>query len=368
MRMLRGVGRFIWRFMVIFSFIVNIVLVIVLLVLGVLIFEIKNQVAQPLVTGLHSSFVGLDQATIDWTIPVRDSIPVVLDIPLETETVVTLVEPVPLQVGASIDLPGLNAANVPATVRLQLPVGLELPVALDLDVAVDQPLDVALDVRAVIPLQETQLHDVAENLRLLFEPLALGLTNLPSNFGETPGFVGDLLGGNVNLLAANEYSAQPWPGFSQTAGFGYDLYVEPVPQTNIPLETGIVPIGGIPALDAQLRPELYTDDVDGPEEVNQLARTQLQANGVGEIYYNGTIGNLLVMTAAGFSGQQAPEGEGGTPIEDQGIITPEAPPGTDPGTQPTAVPPANTTDGEAGEADEDSPSSPDLGIITEPGG
>ena len=58
-------------------------------------FEIKNQVAQPLVNGLHSSFVGLDQATIDWTIPVRDTIQVQLDIPLETDTVVVLTEPVP---------------------------------------------------------------------------------------------------------------------------------------------------------------------------------------------------------------------------------------------------------------------------------
>ncbi|HRF93941.1 MAG TPA: hypothetical protein PLZ51_02040, partial [Aggregatilineales bacterium] len=72
--MLRAIGLFIWRFMVIFSFIVNIILVLVLVVAGLFIFHIKAQVAQPLVAGLHSSFVGLDNATIDWTIPVRDTI------------------------------------------------------------------------------------------------------------------------------------------------------------------------------------------------------------------------------------------------------------------------------------------------------
>ena len=136
--MFRSIRKWFWRFMVIFSFIVNLILVIVLLVLVLFIFEIKHQVADPLVTGLHSSFVGLDEATIDWTIPVRDTIPVVMTIPLETDTVVTLTEPVPLQVQALIDLPGINAYNVVATVDLTLPQDLQLPVALDLDVPVDE--------------------------------------------------------------------------------------------------------------------------------------------------------------------------------------------------------------------------------------
>ena len=144
---MRRLGKWLWQFMVIFSFIVNLVLIIVLLALGVLIFEIKNQIAQPLVGGLHSSFVGLDQATIDWTIPVRDDIQVDLTIPLEKDTVVVLNEAVPLTLNAVIDLPGINAYGAQAVVNLELPQGLELPVALDLDVEVDQPMPVELDVR-----------------------------------------------------------------------------------------------------------------------------------------------------------------------------------------------------------------------------
>ena len=50
--------------------------IVVLLVLVVLIFQIKNGIAEPLIDGLHSSFVGLDKATIDRMITVRDQIPV----------------------------------------------------------------------------------------------------------------------------------------------------------------------------------------------------------------------------------------------------------------------------------------------------
>ncbi|GAB4525349.1 MAG: hypothetical protein OHK0046_41100 [Anaerolineae bacterium] len=333
MGLLRTIGLFIWRFMVIFSFIVNIILVIVLLVLGVLIFEIKNQVAQPLVNGLHSSFVGLDNATIDWTIPVRDQIPVVLNIPLETNTIVTLTSAVPLEVNAFIDLPGLNAANVPATVRLDLPQGLQLPVALDLDVAVDQPLDVALDVRAVIPLEQTQLHDVAENLRLLFEPLARGLTNLPSDFGGAVDLVGDVIGGErPDLLAENDYSRNPWPGYSRTAGLGYTLADETVPVPNRPILTGIVPQGGIPFMDQEIREDIY--DQGGPDEINAQQRAQLEAMGIPAFAYNGQTGEVLYGDqTAGLEPQavqpsviQTGDGTGSdpqNPSEDLGIITPE---------------------------------------------
>ena len=82
MRALRKFGRFFKNFMIIFSFIVNVVLIVVVLGLVLFIFDIKNNVVTPLITGLHSSFVGLDEATIDWTIPVRDTVPVRFDLPL----------------------------------------------------------------------------------------------------------------------------------------------------------------------------------------------------------------------------------------------------------------------------------------------
>ncbi len=273
MRALKAIGGSIKNFMILFSFIVNLVLVVVLIVLGLTIFEIKNQIAAPLVSGLHSSFVGLDQATIDWTIPVRADVPVNLDIALQQNTAVVLTAPVPLNVTANITLPGVGVLNN-ANVALTLPQGLVLPVALNLNVPVRDSLPIALDVRAVIPLDQTQLHDPFANLQLMFDPLARILTNLPDGFDQVPAFIADALDADgVDLLADNAYTARPWPGFSRTAGLDYELADEPVPPENRPLLTGIVPIGGIPILDALLRPELYARG--GPAQVNEAARAAL---------------------------------------------------------------------------------------------
>lgn len=301
MRLLKTIGRWLWRFMVIFSFIVNIVLVVVLLALGLFIFEIKNNVADPLVGGLHSTAVGLKNATIDWTIPVRDELQVTFDLPLQQATIVTLNAPVPLIVSAKIDLPGINAYGVDANVNLTLPQGLQLPVNLDLTVPVDQTVPVSLDVRAVIPLSETQLADPIDTLRLLFEPLAVGLHNLPADFNQAGDMVGRILRGelalqDVNLLATdgtggvNPESYTAWAGYSRTAGLNYTLFDQPVPAENVPFETGIVPPGGIPALDEQLpeRAVLYADD-NTPATMNTMAIENLTAQGVGNVYYDGTM-------------------------------------------------------------------------------
>lgn len=286
MRMLKAIGTGLKNFFILFSFIVNLVLVVIILALVFMIFDIKNNIVTPLVSGLHSSFVGLDEATIDWTIPVRDSIPVVMDIPLQTETTVVLTENVPLFVNANITLPG-GGGNLSATVNLTLPQGLELPVALDLNVPVDEQLDVSLDVRAVIPIADTQLHDPIENLRLTFEPIARALYNLPDGLGDTISLIGEALAGRANLLAANAYSEDPWPGYSQTAGVGYTLAGEPVPIANQPLVTGIVPLGGIPAMDQVLRPELYENNAN-PQAANEAAIAHLDALGISRRAYDGS--------------------------------------------------------------------------------
>ncbi|MDZ4768578.1 MAG: hypothetical protein SGJ24_05575 [Chloroflexota bacterium] len=273
MRILRGIGAFIWRFMVIFSFIINIVLVVVVIGLAVLIFDIKNNIVTPLVAGLHSSFVGLDEATIDWTIPVRDTIPVAFDLPLDQNTVVILTENVPLTVFASISAPPLELSS--ATVSLTLPAGTRLPVALDLMVPVSTEIDVSLDVRAIIPLNQTQLHDPFENLRLVFEPITRGLYNLPNDYNAAGQLVADILNGTPapNFLAENAYSRDPWIGFSRSAGVNYDLQGVPIPPENVPRMTGIIPQGGIPALDEQIRADVYA--AGGPDTVNAAAQAVL---------------------------------------------------------------------------------------------
>ena len=284
---LKAIGSGIKNFMILFSFIVNLVLIIVVVVLLLLIFDIKNNVVTPLVSGLHSSFVGLDESTIDWTIPVRDTIPVVLNVPLQTQTIVVLTESVPLAVNATITLPGVGVLNN-ASVNLSLPAGLRLPVQLDLVVPINEELDIALDVRAVIPIAETQLHDPIDNLRLTFEPITRALYNLPDNFAEAGDFTVNLLGGQaIDLMAQNDYSLDPWIGFSRTAGLGYTLANQPVPLANQPIPTGLVPIGGIPALDELVRPQLYAGD-STPQTLNQQAFASMQSQAVPPQNFDGS--------------------------------------------------------------------------------
>ncbi len=206
---------------ILFSFIINLVLVFTLVIVGMQIFQIKNGLAEPLIDGLHSSFVGLDKATIDRVIPVRESIPVQFTLPLQQNTSVVLTGPVPVQVQAQFNLPG-GGGTINGTVNLQLPTGLQLPVALNLNVPVDTTIPVNLDVRAVIPLEETQLHDPIENLRRVLDPFVRVLDNLPDDAAGGREFVSQILSGNMpDLLAPTDGSLYAWPGYSRTAGDDY---------------------------------------------------------------------------------------------------------------------------------------------------
>ncbi len=330
MRVLKAIGKYFWRFMIVFSFIVNIILVIVLLVLGLTIFDLKKNIAQPLLEGLHSSFVGLNNATIDWTIPVQDTIHVdranaqlETNIPINVnETIVTLTQPVPLNVAANINLPGVgNLSN--ASVSLTLPAGTRLPVSLAFDLPVQQDVTVSLDVpvdlkvRAVIPLDQTQIHDPVENLRLLFEPLVRALGNLPDNFSQVGPFVSQILSGNApNLLAETPYSQNPWPGYSTTAGTNYPLSNAEIPPNNLTAKTGIVPIGGIPLLDSLIRPELYQNG-NTPASMNAQTIANLQNAGINPAAFNGTYATTANSPSKQGAGQsptaEVPPNNGQTP-------------------------------------------------------
>lgn len=340
---MRKFGKVLWNFMVIFSFIVNVVLVIALLVVLLAIFDIKRNIAQPLIEGLHSSFVGLNDSTIDWTIPVRTSIPLDTSIPLntsiplQTDTIVTLTSDVALTVSANITLPGVGNLNN-AVVALSLPKDLQLPVRLDLsvpvnlDVPVDLDVPVSLDVRAVIPLSETQLHDPVENLRLLFEPIVRLLGNLPDDFSEVGTFASQVLSGSPpDLLAETPYSLNPWPGYSITAGMNYTLANETIPAQNIPLLTGILPKGGIPALDQALRGNLYPGS--DPNQTNAQAASGLQTQGIPPQYYDGTYADTVASPR-----KLAESGMLPAPPEPTPAVDPNTGQPIDPNAQPTIVP------------------------------
>lgn len=232
------------------SFAVNIVLIIVLLVVVSLIFQIKTGIAEPLINGLYSSFVGLNEARILTTInvsdtinvrdtilvrdtiTVKDDVPINLNIPLRQNTTVVLTDNVALTANATFTLPG-GGGNIRGSVAITLPTGLQLPVALqlnvpvedklpielkvpvNLDVPVDLKVPINLNVPVDIPLEQTQLNDVAQSLRNVVEPFARIINNLPDSWSELWPMIGRILAGNPpNLLGPNDIINNPWPGFN----------------------------------------------------------------------------------------------------------------------------------------------------------
>jgi hypothetical protein len=183
-----------WRVATLFSFIVNLILIIVLLNLGIMVFQIKDAIAQPLIGGLHTSFVDMDRAHIKttiWvsdTILVQDTMPVVFDLPLSTNTVVVLTEDTPIpNTMVSINT-GIINLNAPATVTL--PKGTPLNINLNLIVPVSQTIPVvlkvpvALEVPVDIPLDQTELHPPFTRLASLVGPYDQLISKLPSSWRE----------------------------------------------------------------------------------------------------------------------------------------------------------------------------------------
>lgn len=194
------------------SFITNMVLIIVLLLVLMQIFQIKNGILEPLIDGLHSNFVGMDQAVIERTIEVEDEIPVVFDLPLNQSTNVVLTQDVPIAASATFTLPG-GGGVINGRVDIVLPRGLVLPVQLDMIVPVNTNIPINLPVDVSIPMQETQLHTPFQNLRGLLEPYVRILDNLPASWDEVPDFVIDAAQGEgKNLVSPTEGSQNPWPG------------------------------------------------------------------------------------------------------------------------------------------------------------
>jgi hypothetical protein len=176
-------------FAILFSFTMNLVLLLVLLVAAPLILPIVNDIAKPLVGGLNQSFVEMGEATIVRTIQVEDEIPISFMLPLSTNTVVRLTEPVALSaVPARFVLPGGGGA-INGTVSLELPAGLDLPVALSLEVPVEQMVPVNLAVDVNIPMAETELGRPFNTLQALFGPLDRLLSRLPAGNQELFGRV-----------------------------------------------------------------------------------------------------------------------------------------------------------------------------------
>lgn len=182
-------GNF-WRFAVLFSLVTNVVLLLALVVALAFIFQIKNEIAQPIVGGLHQSFTEMNQASIVTTIGVNDTIavndtmPVVFDLPLNQATNVVLTQDTPIR-GTVVTLNG-----VPIRTDIVLPAGATLPVQLTMVVPVSQTIPVTLkvpvnlQVPVNIPLAQTELNRPFSRLSGIVAPYDDLLSSLPSSWAE----------------------------------------------------------------------------------------------------------------------------------------------------------------------------------------
>jgi hypothetical protein len=172
------------NFAIVFSFVVNFILVVVLLFVVRFALTIKNQIAEPMVDGLHSNFVAMDEATINATIPVSANVPVSFPLAIEnTRGSVVIAEPTPLNVPATFTFPA-NGGQIRGMVALTLPQGTVLPVDITVTVPVHTEVPIVLDVPATIPLNQTELHTPFSNLRYLMEPFVFLLDDTPDTWAE----------------------------------------------------------------------------------------------------------------------------------------------------------------------------------------
>lgn len=186
------VGPAFWTIASLVSLGVNVFLIVVLILLGKQVFSLKALVADQLVGGLHENFVKMDEAHIRTsilvsdTIQVNDTLPVVFDLPLSTETQVVLTQDTPIN-NATIYLNGM-----PVPLNLVLRQGTPLNIALNLTVPVNQTVPVVLDVPVKlnvpvdIALNQTDLHEPFVGLQGVVSPYQELLTSLPDSWAETP--------------------------------------------------------------------------------------------------------------------------------------------------------------------------------------
>jgi hypothetical protein len=184
------------------SFLINAILLIIVGVLAGIVLTQRNQITG--LVGTTQGFAGtniaeledvvdkLQEATIVYTVPLDTRLPIEIDVPINQSTVVTLTEPIPLDVPASIIFPGVG--NLAASnVRITLPANLRLPIALNFSVPLRTSVPVVLDVPVKIPLAETELGPQFQRLgaivdRLVspFDPLLLRPDSPPDSSRNLP--------------------------------------------------------------------------------------------------------------------------------------------------------------------------------------
>jgi hypothetical protein len=167
------------KFAIFFSFMVTFILVMILLVVAFvawqaapMLLDVKDGIVCDTITGLNTLLVDFEDAVITRTIYISQTIPVQFDLPLDQSLTVKLTDDVPISRPATYVLPS-GGGRINGTVHLDLPEGQKLPIHMRTTVGVDEELPVEMDVDVAIPLRETDLGGVIQQLKHLLAPLRL---------------------------------------------------------------------------------------------------------------------------------------------------------------------------------------------------
>jgi hypothetical protein len=168
------------KFAIFFSFTVVFIVVMAVAVVGLATWQalptlqetasaVSSDVVCPLVADVNVLMDDLENAVITRTIPISQSIPVVFTLPVEKNLNVRLTEGVQLSRPTNFVLPA-GGGQINGTVYLVLPKGQKLPVHMRMNVPVNEMLPVQMDVDVAIPLKETELGPVVDQLKDLLLP------------------------------------------------------------------------------------------------------------------------------------------------------------------------------------------------------
>lgn len=177
------IGPAFWTIACLISLAINLVLIVAVLILAKQVFGVKGIIEDQLIGGLYHNFVLMDEARISTTVQVHDEIPVRFDLPVVTNTTVTLTDDTRIR-GVSINLRtgGLSITNAPA--NIVLPAGTKLPIALNITVPVSNTVPVDLIVPVDIPLNQTELHEPFVGLQDVLSPYKQWMASLPDSWRE----------------------------------------------------------------------------------------------------------------------------------------------------------------------------------------
>jgi len=176
-------GSTFWTIASLLSLTVNVILIIIVIFLGSQLGTIKRMVKDDLLAGLYANFILMDQASIKTTIPINAQVPAKFNLPLDTDTVVTLSKDTSIP-GARVTLNtgGLSIQNAPTDIIL--PAGTRLPIHLTITVPVDQKIPVKMNVEVNIPLNQTDLHTPFVGLQNVVAPYYRMMDLVPDSLSQ----------------------------------------------------------------------------------------------------------------------------------------------------------------------------------------